>query len=77
MVGGQVDDEAFVLKTNEQLLQVALRSPQTHLVVHPCGLHLHPVHDVIDLVPDDPQDRQPGIGERRFQLRVGRDRRGS
>ena len=35
--------------------------------MHPCGLHLHSVHDVIDLVPDDSQDDETRIRQSRLQ----------
>ena len=45
---------------------------EAHLTVHSGRLHLHSVHDVIDFVPDDPQDRQSMITKRRQQLRIVR-----
>ena len=64
VVGGQVDTEASIQKQIEERVQVRLLGPLADLVVHPGSAHFHPVHDLVDLVDDQPGDPYLGMRKR-------------
>jgi len=73
MIRSQIDTEAPIQEQIEECVQVRLLGPLAHLVVHPGGAHFHPVHDLVDLVHDQPGDSCPGMRKRfgnGFQITV-------
>ena len=56
MIRGQKDREAAIQKHIEKIAEIRLPRPLGDLVLHPGRSHLHPVHDPVDLVHDQPGD---------------------
>ncbi len=56
MVRSQEDLKIVVYKRIEERQNVCLFGPLTDLIVHTSGAQFHPMHDLVNLVNDEPGD---------------------